>query len=104
MLNSFATYDPSTLLSGVSLRMRLLCFLLLLLLSAVSAGADSKAITTTLTTKWADTPLLLEARYNTAQLMQPFPCFTSDIKFWKQIINKSVSWGLVGSLLRLSSK
>lgn len=42
--------------------------LVLLLLSAASAGADSKAITTTLTTKWADTPLLLEARYHTAQL------------------------------------
>uniref|UniRef100_A0A665U6T4 UDP-glucose ceramide glucosyltransferase-like 1 n=1 Tax=Echeneis naucrates TaxID=173247 RepID=A0A665U6T4_ECHNA len=37
-------------------------------LSAVSGGADSKAVTTTLTTKWADTPLLLEARYNTAPL------------------------------------
>lgn len=54
--------------SGVNVRMRLLSFVLLLLLSAASAGADSKAITTTLTTKWADTPLLLEARYPTAQL------------------------------------
>ncbi|KAF0044115.1 hypothetical protein F2P81_003273 [Scophthalmus maximus] len=44
------------------LRMRLLWFLLLSLLSAVSGGTDSKAVTTTLTTKWADTPLLLEAR------------------------------------------
>lgn len=54
--------------SGVNIRMRLLSFVLLLLLSVASAGADSKAITTTLTTKWADTPLLLEARYHTAQL------------------------------------
>uniref|UniRef100_A0A4W6ECI8 UDP-glucose ceramide glucosyltransferase-like 1 n=1 Tax=Lates calcarifer TaxID=8187 RepID=A0A4W6ECI8_LATCA len=51
---------------GVGLRMWLLWILLLSLLSAVSGGADSKAVTTTLTTKWADTPLLLEARYNTA--------------------------------------
>uniref|UniRef100_A0A4W6EB76 UDP-glucose ceramide glucosyltransferase-like 1 n=1 Tax=Lates calcarifer TaxID=8187 RepID=A0A4W6EB76_LATCA len=50
----------------VGLRMWLLWILLLSLLSAVSGGADSKAVTTTLTTKWADTPLLLEARYNTA--------------------------------------
>lgn len=48
--------------------MRLLCFVLLLPLSVASAGADSKAITTTLTTKWANTPLLLEARYVTAPL------------------------------------
>uniref|UniRef100_A0A671YRX9 UDP-glucose ceramide glucosyltransferase-like 1 n=1 Tax=Sparus aurata TaxID=8175 RepID=A0A671YRX9_SPAAU len=44
-----------------SSRMWLLCSLLLSLLSAVSGGADSKAVTTTLTTKWADTPLMLEA-------------------------------------------
>lgn len=68
--------------------MRLLCFVLLLLLSAASAAADSKAITTTLTTKWADTPLLLEARYSTAQ---PFPCFTSDMKVCKQIMGNLVS-------------
>uniref|UniRef100_A0A8C4EQC6 UDP-glucose ceramide glucosyltransferase-like 1 n=1 Tax=Dicentrarchus labrax TaxID=13489 RepID=A0A8C4EQC6_DICLA len=54
--------SPSTPLSGVDLRMWLLWILLLSLLSSVSAGADSKAVTTTLTTKWADTPLLLEAR------------------------------------------
>uniref|UniRef100_A0A8C9Y082 UDP-glucose ceramide glucosyltransferase-like 1 n=1 Tax=Sander lucioperca TaxID=283035 RepID=A0A8C9Y082_SANLU len=47
-------------------RMWLLWVLLLSLLSAVSGGADSKAVTTSLTTKWADTPLLLEARYDTA--------------------------------------
>uniref|UniRef100_A0A8C9XX53 UDP-glucose ceramide glucosyltransferase-like 1 n=1 Tax=Sander lucioperca TaxID=283035 RepID=A0A8C9XX53_SANLU len=46
--------------------MWLLWVLLLSLLSAVSGGADSKAVTTSLTTKWADTPLLLEARYDTA--------------------------------------
>uniref|UniRef100_A0A8D3CH03 UDP-glucose ceramide glucosyltransferase-like 1 n=1 Tax=Scophthalmus maximus TaxID=52904 RepID=A0A8D3CH03_SCOMX len=54
--------------SDTGLRMRLLWFLLLSLLSAVSGGTDSKAVTTTLTTKWADTPLLLEARYNAAPL------------------------------------
>lgn len=42
------------------------CVLLLSLLSVASAAADSKAVTTTLTTKWADTPLLLEARYGHA--------------------------------------
>uniref|UniRef100_G3P6R3 UDP-glucose ceramide glucosyltransferase-like 1 n=1 Tax=Gasterosteus aculeatus aculeatus TaxID=481459 RepID=G3P6R3_GASAC len=42
--------------------MWLLWVLLLSLLSAASGGADSKAVTTTLTTKWPDTPLLLEAR------------------------------------------
>ena len=52
----------------LGLRMWLLWFLLPSLLSAVSGGTDSKAVTTTLTTKWADTPLLLEARYNTAPL------------------------------------
>uniref|UniRef100_A0A672IRW4 UDP-glucose ceramide glucosyltransferase-like 1 n=1 Tax=Salarias fasciatus TaxID=181472 RepID=A0A672IRW4_SALFA len=50
------------------LRMWLLSILLLSLSSAASAGADSKAVTTTLTTKWADTPLLLEARYDSALL------------------------------------
>uniref|UniRef100_A0A665U6A7 UDP-glucose glycoprotein glucosyltransferase 1 n=1 Tax=Echeneis naucrates TaxID=173247 RepID=A0A665U6A7_ECHNA len=50
------------------MRTWLLSVLLLSFLSAVSGGADSKAVTTTLTTKWADTPLLLEARYNTAPL------------------------------------
>uniref|UniRef100_A0A8C2X5R1 UDP-glucose ceramide glucosyltransferase-like 1 n=1 Tax=Cyclopterus lumpus TaxID=8103 RepID=A0A8C2X5R1_CYCLU len=48
--------------------MWLLWVLLLSLLSAVSGDADSKAVTTTLTTKWTDTPLLLEARYETTLL------------------------------------
>ncbi|XP_034145677.1 UDP-glucose:glycoprotein glucosyltransferase 1 isoform X2 [Esox lucius] len=39
----------------------LLSSLLQSFLSPVSAGADSKAVTTTLTTKWPSTPLLLEA-------------------------------------------
>lgn len=56
------------LLSGLTFRMRLLCLVLPLLLSIESAAADSKAITTTLTTKWANTPLLLEARYVTSPL------------------------------------
>lgn len=54
------------LLLGLTFRMRLLCLVLPLLLSIESATADSKAITTTLTTKWANTPLLLEARYVSA--------------------------------------
>ncbi|XP_034530985.1 UDP-glucose:glycoprotein glucosyltransferase 1 [Notolabrus celidotus] len=58
----------------VDLRMRLLYVLLLSLLSAVSEGADSKAVTTTLTTKWADTPLLLEA--------SEFLAEESQDKFW----------------------
>lgn len=48
--------------------MWLLWVLLVSLLSASSVFADSKAVTTTLTTKWADTPLLLEARYSTKLL------------------------------------
>ncbi|XP_069563366.1 UDP-glucose:glycoprotein glucosyltransferase 1 isoform X1 [Brachyistius frenatus] len=56
------------------LRMWLLWILLLSLLSAVSGGADSKAVTTTLTTKWADTPLLLEA--------SEFLAEESQEKFW----------------------
>lgn len=49
-------------LSAVSVKMWLPCILLLPLLSVVSGGEDSKAVTTTLTTKWMNTPLLLEAR------------------------------------------
>ncbi|KAM6969007.1 UDP-glucose:glycoprotein glucosyltransferase 1 isoform 1-T1 [Tautogolabrus adspersus] len=59
---------------GLDSRMWLLCVLLLSLLSVVSAGADSKAVTTTLTTKWADTPLLLEA--------SEFLAEESQEKFW----------------------
>ncbi|KAG8013261.1 UDP-glucose:glycoprotein glucosyltransferase 1, partial [Nibea albiflora] len=55
-------------------KMWLLCSLLLSLLSAVSGAADSKAVTTTLTTKWADTPLLLEA--------SEFLAEESQEKFW----------------------
>ncbi|XP_075873860.1 UDP-glucose:glycoprotein glucosyltransferase 1 isoform X2 [Nelusetta ayraudi] len=54
--------------------MRLLCLVLPLLLSVASATADSKAITTTLTTKWANTPLLLEA--------SEFLAEESQEKFW----------------------
>ncbi|KAM8834331.1 UDP-glucose:glycoprotein glucosyltransferase 1 isoform 1-T1 [Synchiropus picturatus] len=46
--------------AGIGFSMWLLCLSLLALIAA-SAAADSKAVTTTLTTKWADTPLLLEA-------------------------------------------
>ncbi|XP_028995907.1 UDP-glucose:glycoprotein glucosyltransferase 1 isoform X2 [Betta splendens] len=52
----FASSPP-----GIRLRMWLLGVVLLSLLWVVSGGADSKAVTTTLSTKWADTPLLLEA-------------------------------------------
>ncbi|XP_068608113.1 UDP-glucose:glycoprotein glucosyltransferase 1 [Brachionichthys hirsutus] len=55
-------------------RMWRLGFLLLLLVASVSGGADSKAVTTTLTTKWADTPLLLEA--------SEFLAEESQEKFW----------------------
>lgn len=60
---------------GIGVRMWLLWALLFSLVSASSAGADSKAVTTTLTTKWADTPLLLEARYNSVTLH----CFKSAV-------------------------
>ncbi|XP_056151310.1 UDP-glucose:glycoprotein glucosyltransferase 1 [Lampris incognitus] len=60
---------------GVRLRMWLLWALLLSsLLYVVSGGADSKAITTTLTTKWSSTPLLLEA--------SEFLAEESHEKFW----------------------
>ncbi|KAM7403318.1 hypothetical protein PAMA_003984 [Pampus argenteus] len=60
--------------SGAGLSMWLLWVLLLSLLSAVSGGADSKAVTTTLTTKWSETPLLLEA--------SEFLAEESQEKFW----------------------
>ncbi|CAK6966997.1 UDP-glucose:glycoprotein glucosyltransferase 1 [Scomber scombrus] len=66
--------SPLILLSGVGLRMWLLCVLLLSSLSAVAVGTDSKAVTTTLTTKWTDTPLLLEA--------SEFLAEESQEKFW----------------------
>lgn len=44
-------------------KMRMLVLVLLALVPDVAVGADSKAVTTTLTTKWPSTPLLLEARY-----------------------------------------
>ncbi|XP_014904360.1 UDP-glucose:glycoprotein glucosyltransferase 1 isoform X1 [Poecilia latipinna] len=59
---------------GTGRRMWLLCVLLLSLLSLISSAADSKAITTTLATKWADTPLLLEA--------SEFLAEESPDKFW----------------------
>ncbi|KAL4624741.1 UDP-glucose:glycoprotein glucosyltransferase 1 isoform X2 [Arapaima gigas] len=46
----------------LSYRMRTLA-ILLVWVSAVHAGTDSKAVTTSLTAKWPSTPLLLEARY-----------------------------------------
>ncbi|XP_054469981.1 UDP-glucose:glycoprotein glucosyltransferase 1 [Anoplopoma fimbria] len=60
--------------SGVVLRMWLLWVLLLSLQSEVSGDADSKAVTTTLATKWTDTPLLLEA--------SEFLAEESQEKFW----------------------
>ncbi|KAF7667496.1 hypothetical protein LDENG_00056440 [Lucifuga dentata] len=59
---------------GLGLRMWLQWVLLLSLISAASEAADSKAVTTTLTTKWADTPLLLEA--------SEFLAEESQEKFW----------------------
>ncbi|XP_027856012.1 UDP-glucose:glycoprotein glucosyltransferase 1 isoform X2 [Xiphophorus couchianus] len=59
---------------GTGRRMWLLCVLLVSLLYLVSSAADSKAITTTLATKWADTPLLLEA--------SEFLAEESQDKFW----------------------
>lgn len=50
------------------------CALLLPLLCAVSGNVDSKGVTTTLTTKWTDTPLLLEA--------SEFMAEESQEKFW----------------------
>uniref|UniRef100_A0A8C7XD53 UDP-glucose ceramide glucosyltransferase-like 1 n=1 Tax=Oryzias sinensis TaxID=183150 RepID=A0A8C7XD53_9TELE len=55
-------------------RMWFCCVLLLSLLSDVSGTSDSKAITTTLTTKWGNTPLLLEA--------SEFLAEESQEKFW----------------------
>ncbi|XP_077476984.1 UDP-glucose:glycoprotein glucosyltransferase 1 [Stigmatopora argus] len=52
----------------------LLTSLLSTLVSVSGGGADSKAVTTTLTAKWADTPLLLEA--------SEFLAEESQEKFW----------------------
>ncbi|XP_067099208.1 UDP-glucose:glycoprotein glucosyltransferase 1 [Osmerus mordax] len=60
--------------AGFMLRMGLQAALLLSLVSAVTAGGDSKAVTTTLTTKWTSTPLLLEA--------SEFLAEESQEKFW----------------------
>lgn len=56
------------------MRMWLPCVLLLSLLCVVSGSEDSKGVTTTLTTKWTDTPLLLEA--------SEFMAEESQEKFW----------------------
>lgn len=90
--------------SGMNVGMRLLSFVLLLLLSVASASADSKAITTTLTTKWADTPLLLEARYHIAQLWHSFLPFPPPVTVWQHVMDKRMPRRPTGSLLRLSSK
>uniref|UniRef100_I3IY78 UDP-glucose ceramide glucosyltransferase-like 1 n=1 Tax=Oreochromis niloticus TaxID=8128 RepID=I3IY78_ORENI len=74
MWKSLASLPNSSVPSGVGLRMWLLWIVLLSLLSAASGSADSKAVTTTLTTKWADTPLLLEA--------SEFMAEESQEKFW----------------------
>ncbi|XP_015248212.1 PREDICTED: UDP-glucose:glycoprotein glucosyltransferase 1 isoform X2 [Cyprinodon variegatus] len=66
--------DTGSYRAGFGVRMWLLCVLLLSPFSPVSSAADSKAITTTLTTKWADTPLLLEA--------SEFLAEESHDKFW----------------------
>ncbi|XP_077394510.1 UDP-glucose:glycoprotein glucosyltransferase 1 isoform X1 [Festucalex cinctus] len=63
------------LVPGAGWTMWLLWISLLLPNAAVSGGgADSKAVTTTLTAKWADTPLLLEA--------SEFLAEESQEKFW----------------------
>ncbi|XP_054652260.1 UDP-glucose:glycoprotein glucosyltransferase 1 isoform X2 [Dunckerocampus dactyliophorus] len=67
--------NPGSCGAGFGWRMWLLWILPPSLLSVVSsAGADSKAVTTTLTAKWADTPLLLEA--------SEFLAEESQDKFW----------------------
>lgn len=48
--------------SGFRGKMWMLCAALLALGSVHSVNGDSKAVTTTLTTKWPSTPLLLETR------------------------------------------
>ncbi|KAM9841989.1 UDP-glucose:glycoprotein glucosyltransferase 1 [Aulostomus maculatus] len=68
---------------GVGCRMWLLWIVLLSQLFAVSWGADSKAVTTTLTAKWASTPLLLEA--------SEFLAEESQEKFWDFVeANKNI--------------
>ncbi|KAK7904184.1 hypothetical protein WMY93_016791 [Mugilogobius chulae] len=58
----------------LTLRMWLVCVLLLSLLREASGSEDSKGVTTTLTTKWTETPLLLEA--------SEFMAEESPEKFW----------------------
>ncbi|CAB1327916.1 unnamed protein product [Coregonus sp. 'balchen'] len=68
--------DAGSYQAGFGPRMWQHCALLLSLslLPVVSGGADSKAVTTSLTTKWASTPLLLEA--------SEFLAEESQEKFW----------------------
>uniref|UniRef100_A0A673B0B5 UDP-glucose ceramide glucosyltransferase-like 1 n=1 Tax=Sphaeramia orbicularis TaxID=375764 RepID=A0A673B0B5_9TELE len=81
--------SSSTLhLSGIDLKMWLQCVLLLSLFSAASGGADSKAVTTTLTTKWTDTPLLLEASF-TRSNMPYFFCTDTDQAYYELIVKKA---------------
>uniref|UniRef100_A0A8C5I386 UDP-glucose ceramide glucosyltransferase-like 1 n=1 Tax=Gouania willdenowi TaxID=441366 RepID=A0A8C5I386_GOUWI len=68
--------------------MLVLWTLLLSLLSDSSADSDSKAITTTLKTKWADTPLLLEARY---EYRLKSALTRSDQDYYKLIVTKASS-------------
>uniref|UniRef100_A0A7N6C0G9 UDP-glucose ceramide glucosyltransferase-like 1 n=1 Tax=Anabas testudineus TaxID=64144 RepID=A0A7N6C0G9_ANATE len=87
--------SPFTVFPGIHLRMWLQGVLVLSLLSAVSGGADSKAVTTTLTTKWADTPLLLEASRCTtittsAQCLQMTSvCADTDQAYYDLLVKKA---------------
>ncbi|XP_076828673.1 UDP-glucose:glycoprotein glucosyltransferase 1-like isoform X1 [Brachyhypopomus gauderio] len=60
--------------AGGGCRMWTLCVSVMLLQMVTSADGDSKAVTTTLTTKWPSTPLLLEA--------SEFLAEESQDKFW----------------------
>ncbi|KAI2667788.1 UDP-glucose:glycoprotein glucosyltransferase 1 [Labeo rohita] len=64
----------SFIFSGFCRKMWMLCVALLALGSVHSVNGDSKAVTTTLTTKWPSTPLLLEA--------SEFLAEESQDKFW----------------------
>uniref|UniRef100_A0A4W4FIS8 UDP-glucose ceramide glucosyltransferase-like 1 n=1 Tax=Electrophorus electricus TaxID=8005 RepID=A0A4W4FIS8_ELEEL len=72
----------ANMLNGVETRvnMWLLCAALAVLCFVVSADGDSKAVTTTLTTKWPSTPLLLEFLAPVLSYRRVFMCIPLHVR------------------------
>uniref|UniRef100_W5LBU9 UDP-glucose ceramide glucosyltransferase-like 1 n=1 Tax=Astyanax mexicanus TaxID=7994 RepID=W5LBU9_ASTMX len=74
--------------------MWLLCVSLVILHFVASADGSSKAVTTTLTTKWPSAPLLLEASiyiFNHSKVQKQGVCFLSgsDLSYYELIIKRA---------------